>query len=107
MTYNHTQIGYLMIIVLLVVALLFFSILMQANFDLKFFVFMLFILVLISSFTFLNVKIDEKYLRIKFGYGIFKKRFAIREIVSVKAVKNHWYYGWGDQIMVLASHGDF
>jgi hypothetical protein len=34
-------------------------------------------------------------LRIKFGYGIFKKRFKIKEIASVKIVRNKWYYGWG------------
>jgi len=33
--------------------------------------------------------------KIKFGYGIFRKRFALKEIISAEAVKNHWYYGWG------------
>ncbi|MCM1986588.1 hypothetical protein [Methanococcoides seepicolus] len=39
--------------------------------------------------------IDENCLRIKFGYGIFWKRFPLNEIVSARTVKNHWYYGWG------------
>ena len=42
--------------------------------------------------------IDQNYLRIKFGYGIFKKRFMLREISSVRTVKNHWYYGWGIRV---------
>ena len=42
--------------------------------------------------------IDENYLRIKFGYGIFRKRFELKEIASAKAVKNHWYYGWGIRV---------
>ncbi|MEE9525860.1 MAG: hypothetical protein V3V78_04615 [Candidatus Woesearchaeota archaeon] len=42
--------------------------------------------------------IDKEYLRIKFGYGIFKKRFALKEIISARTVRNHWYYGWGIRI---------
>ena len=39
--------------------------------------------------------IDKKYLRIKFGYGIYKKKFLLNDIMSVKTLKNNWYYGWG------------
>ncbi|OHA95436.1 MAG: hypothetical protein A3C62_02225 [Candidatus Zambryskibacteria bacterium RIFCSPHIGHO2_02_FULL_39_16] len=56
---------------------------------------MIVILLILASFTTLTVSIDENYLRIKFGYGIFRKRFVISEIASVERVKNHWYYGWG------------
>ena len=56
---------------------------------------MVLILFILTSFATLTVSIDEKYLRIKFGYGIFRKRFEVSEITSVKQVKNHWYYGWG------------
>ena len=56
---------------------------------------MVLILFILASFTALTTSIDEKYLRIKFGYGIFKKRFLLGEIVSTKQVKNHWYCGWG------------
>jgi hypothetical protein len=41
------------------------------------------------------VTIDKEYLRIKFGYGIFRKHFILKEIISARTVKNHWYYGWG------------
>ena len=56
---------------------------------------MIVILLILASFTTLTVSIDENYLRIKFGYGIFRKRFVISEIASVERVKNYWYYGWG------------
>jgi len=39
-------------------------------------------------------------LRIKFGYGIFRKRFMLREIISARTVKNHWYYGWGIRLLL-------
>jgi len=95
MTYNHTQIGRLMIFVLFAVAILFGGILIKNGFDPAFFAFILFILFLLASFASLNVIINKEYLQIKFGYGIYKKRFLLKNITSAKAVKNHWYFGWG------------
>jgi len=56
---------------------------------------MVLVLLSLSSVTTLTTSIDDKYLRVKFGYGIFKKSFLLSEIASAKQVKNHWYYGWG------------
>ena len=99
MAYRHTQIGHLILFILLVLALfyiwlyqtisaedgsIYFATLIMAS-----------VLLILASFTTLQVAIDEKYLKIKFGYGIFKKEFLLDKIVSVKRVKNHWYYGWG------------
>jgi len=55
----------------------------------------IFIIFITASFSTLTVSINEEYLKIKFGYGIFRKRYLLKEIASVKIVKNHWYYGWG------------
>jgi len=96
--YQHTQVGQLMLAVFFAVALLFLFVMAQNNFELEAFVVMLFILSIIASFVSLQVVVDGEYLRIKFGYGIFQKRFLLNEIVSVERVKNHWYYGWGIRI---------
>lgn len=53
------------------------------------------VLFILASFATLTVSIDENYIRVKFGYGIFRKKIPLTEISSVKTVKNHWYYGWG------------
>jgi hypothetical protein len=53
------------------------------------------ILIILASFASLQVIVDEKYLRIKFGYGVFQKKFSLEDVVSAKTVKNHFYYGWG------------
>jgi len=95
MHYKHTQIGYLIIFVLVAIILLFLGILKQAGFEPIFVIMVIFILFLIASFSTLCVVIDENYIRIKFGYGIFKKHFMLKEVVSAKTVRNHWYYGWG------------
>ena len=93
--YNHTQIGYLILYTLIAVIILFVNILIQTGFDTTFLIAYALIILLLASFTTLTVKIDDTYLRIKFGYGIFRKKFKLSQITEVKTVKNHWYYGWG------------
>jgi len=56
---------------------------------------MVLILFVLGSFSTLTVTLDEQLLKIRFGWGIFRKNFRLNEIAAVKRVKNHWYYGWG------------
>ncbi|MEA3514427.1 MAG: hypothetical protein U9R34_03050 [Nanoarchaeota archaeon] len=98
MNYKHTQTGYLIIFALVAVILLFGKILTQTGFTPVILATMIFILFLLVSFISLTVMIDKNYLRIRFGYGIFTKRFKLKEISSARIVKNHWYYGWGIRI---------
>ena len=102
--YKHTQIGYLMLVVTLAVLVLFAWVYFTAlaeppsvdsgtNFAVS--AIMVLILFILASFATLTASIDENYLRVKFGYGIFARKFALNQIASVQAVKNRWYYGWG------------
>ncbi len=104
MKYKHTQIGYLMLAVMIIVLILFTRIYIIASTEppsadsgtnFAFTALMALILFIIASFGSLQVSIDETYLKIKFGYGIFQKKFSLNDIMSAKTVKNHWYYGWG------------
>jgi hypothetical protein len=56
---------------------------------------MIAVLVILSSFLSLHVSVDQTHVKLKFGYGIFKKTFLRKEIKSAKAVRNPWYFGWG------------
>jgi len=103
-SYKHTQIGYLMLVVALAVLALFTWVQITARAEppsvdsgTNFLVtaVMALILFILASFTTLTTFIDKNCLQIKFGYGIFRKKFLLSEIVSTKQVKNHWYYGWG------------
>jgi len=94
-TYKHTQIGYLMLFVLFAITLLYGIILTQTGLEFLVVLIMAFVIFILSCFLTLQVMIDENYLRVKFTCGIFKKRFLLKDIVSAKKVKNHWYYGWG------------
>ena len=104
MNYRHTQISYLMLLVTLAVLVPFAwahitasteppSVDSGTNFLVT--TIMVLILFILASFWSLQVIIDEKYLRIKFGYGIYHKKFSLHDIISAKTAKNHWYYGWG------------
>lgn len=95
MNYNHTQIGYLTIVVFILLIFYFGGILIYGGLDSKMITIMFLILILLTSFLSLNVKITEGYLKIKFGYGIHWKNIKLEKINSVRIVKNHWYYGWG------------
>jgi len=97
MIYNHTQIGRLMIFVFIFTSLLFAGIFVagREEFNLGILALMILILIIIASFGTLTVMIDGEYLRIKFGYGIFKKKIKLEDIVLAKAVKHKWYHGWG------------
>ncbi|MBI3627132.1 MAG: hypothetical protein HY220_00045 [Candidatus Sungbacteria bacterium] len=106
-TYKHTQIGYLMLVVTLAVLVLFAWLYITAsaepdsvdsgtNFAVT--AIMALILFILASFATLTASIDENYLRIKFGYGIFARMFPLNQIASVQSVKNHWYYGWGVKV---------
>ena len=103
-SYKHTQIGYLTLCVAIILTVfyvwLYGVIPTEAGSQPAIVSVMAFVFVVLVSFASLHVTIDERDVRIKFGYGIFRKTFPLREITSVKTVKNHWYYGWGIRLWV-------
>ena len=54
------------------------------------------------TFATLKVTIEADALKIRFGSGIIRKKFLLKDIQSYKIVKNPWYYGWG---IHLTPHG--
>ena len=100
-SYKHTQAGYLILFVALV-ATVFFAWLYwnipETEPRIIVVALMAAIVFILVSFSTLTVTIDEQFVRIQFGYGIFRKKFLLSEITSATAVKNHWYYGWGIRI---------
>ena len=98
MKYKHTQTWYLIMYAMFAVTCIYVFVLLKTDFDILVFFLIFFILILLASFTSLAVCIDDKYLRIKFGYGIFRKKFLLSKLVSAKAVKNHSYYWWGIRV---------
>ncbi len=102
--YKHTQTSYPMIFITLAVLALFVYLQFAAraeapsadsgaNFAIT--ALMAFILFVLASFSTLTVAVDEQVVSIRFGWGIFRKKFVLSEVASVKTVRNPWYYGWG------------
>ncbi|PIN73263.1 hypothetical protein COV20_03465 [Candidatus Woesearchaeota archaeon CG10_big_fil_rev_8_21_14_0_10_45_16] len=98
MQYKHTQIGYLMIVITAILLVFYTSLLIVVGSDPVILAIMLFIIFIVASFSTLTVSIDQKYLKIRFGYGLAGKQFLLKDIHSVKTVRNHWYYGWGIRV---------
>jgi len=95
MQYRHVQIGYLMIVISILLIIIFLTIPNQEE-DMTFPRIVLgAALIIIASFSTLKVWTDTNNLSLRFGYGIFSKKFELKEISSAKAVRNKWYFGWG------------
>lgn len=103
MYYKHTQIGYLIIILLLLISIAVFA---DINIigeppliSFSIFAIMIAVLVLFSTLT---VTITREQLRLHFGVGLIYKKFNMIDILSVKPVRNKIWWGWGIR---LAPHG--
>lgn len=105
--YKHTQISYLMLLLTVVVIVLFTRAYIIASTELpspdsgpNFAVTLVMALIVytLASIISLRIVVDENYLRIRFGFGFFHKKIPLHEVISVKSVKNRWYYGWGIRV---------
>jgi len=91
--YRHTQTGWLMIYVFSFIIVGCLLIYKGYNADLlSLFIIMSICLALFYSLT---VTIGENLLEIRFGIGLIRKRFLLKDMTGCRAVKNRWYYGWG------------
>ena len=61
-----------------------------------------FFIALILFFGNLETIVSKDHITIKFGIGLIKKTILLKEIKSVKKVKNTFWYGWGIR---LTPHG--
>jgi len=95
--YQHTQVGYAMILALVVAAVL---IGMGSTFqpppaqEISFAISIL-LLITIPIFYKLTITIDNKALRASFGVGIVRKRVSIGEIAGCEPIQIRWWHGWG------------
>ena len=92
--YEHTQIGKVMICALLgAAAVAGMGAIMRG--DSIAFVITAILLLTITGFYKLTVKIDNEKLRASFGIGLIRKEVSISEIASCAPIRIRWWYGWG------------
>ncbi len=98
MHYKHTQIGHLMIGIGVLVFV--YAIVVAYQLDIAFWatIFTLVVAAIVASFATLTVTIDDHQLRLRIGYGIVRRTFALSDITAVRVVRNKWYYGWGVRV---------
>lgn len=97
--YRHTQRGYMMLFLALFASFLSSFDLAETDTKIPFLLALVITIIIVLSFSSLTVSVDDEFLRIKFGYGIYKKKFLLSDIKSVTKVRNKWYYGWGIRLL--------
>lgn len=50
----------------------------------------------------LTTEVLRGSLRIRFGIGVIRRQFRVKDIESAEVVRNRWWYGWGIR---LTPHG--
>ncbi len=93
--YEHTQTGYLSIIFAGFAA--FFSAFILLYVGLPYWGLLAFAITgaMLAMFSTLTVSVDERELQIRYGIGIFRKRFPVEDLNECEVVRNPWWYGWG------------
>ena len=100
--YEHTQVGYFIIVAIVVAMVAIGIILAITGFNLIAIAVLVVLAVALVLFPSLTVVVWKEELVVQFGPGVIRKRFKLNEIESCRAVKNPWYYGWGIR---LTPHG--
>lgn len=97
-SYQRTQIGYLIIVFFAITVLLLGSLMAIYGFNWIGFAVLIISAMCLALFVTLAVLIDSDCIEIRFGIGIIRKKFYLKDIVTYNIVKNPWYYGWGIHI---------
>ena len=100
--YQHRQVGHLIIIALAVGLLLIAALMAIQAFNWIAFAVLIILGASLVLFASLTVVLWEDLLEIRFGPGLIRKKFHLKDIESCQVVKNPWYYGWGIR---LTPHG--
>ncbi|MDD5095575.1 MAG: hypothetical protein PHV74_14545 [Dehalococcoidia bacterium] len=96
--YKHTQVAYLIIIVMAATMVLIGIVLANAGMNWIAIGVLVVIAAALVLFSSLTVIINEDDLELRFGPGLIHERFKLHDIESSQIVRNRWYYGWGIRI---------
>ncbi|KUG19298.1 hypothetical protein ASZ90_010983 [hydrocarbon metagenome] len=94
-TYHHTQIGYLTVAALCGGIALIWYLMLTVGFSWIATAVLAVLVLCLALFPTLTVEITDSFLEVRFGPGVIRKRFPLREIVRARAIRYPWYYGFG------------
>ena len=92
--YTHTQVGWLMMVSVGIGVVLagYFGILYSNWFGISVAVILIVCVILSPNLT---VSVDGDSIEIRFGPGLIRKKFKLKDINSCTVVRNRLWYGWG------------
>jgi hypothetical protein len=93
--YEHTQIGYLMIVALSLAGVVVAGLGPIVRGDWIGFVIAAVLLLTIALFYKLTIKINHQTLRASFGIGLIHRTIPLEQILDCKPIRIRWWYGWG------------
>jgi hypothetical protein len=93
--YRHTQIGWLMLVALVLPAGLIVLFLATTQLWVPLGLVLAVLLVSAALFSTLTVEVDARQLRFRFGPGLIRKRIDLADVRHFAVVRNPWWYGWG------------
>jgi hypothetical protein len=93
--YEHTQIGYLMIVTLFLAAGVVAGLGAIVQGGWIAFVIAAILFLTTAAFYRLTIKIDDQTLRASFGMGLIRRTISLEQIVDCEPIRIRWWYGWG------------
>ncbi len=93
--YRHTQVGWVIIVTILITALILFPLLRTLEGTALPILIGFAALFVMIQFATMTVVVENRRIRFYFGMGLIRKRFDLAEIVDYRQVRNPWHYGWG------------
>jgi hypothetical protein len=55
--------------------------------------------VMLALFSTLTVMVDDRAVRLWFGFGSLRREVMLADVTAARKVRNHWYAGWGVRVI--------
>jgi hypothetical protein len=93
--YRHTQVGYLLIVAVGGALAVILCLMLITGFNWIAAIVSIILAGCLWIFASLTVTLDGDKLEVRFGPGLIRKSFLLKDIAAYRVVTNPWYYGWG------------
>jgi len=94
--YRHTQVGWAVILPILVVLGVTLGNLVLTPNSAEIILWVTILLaVVLSLFATLTVTVTDDEVECRFGVGLIRRRIHLSQVQNAAVVRNKWYYGWG------------
>lgn len=100
--YRHTQIGWVTLTAMAAGLVIVGSALVSADENWVALAVLVLLIVAMIAYSSLTVTISDDTLEVRYGPGLIRRQYQLADVVSSKAVRNPFYYGWGTR---LTPHG--